>query len=79
LSDETGAEHDDVGFRGLDRLPRVVRDLDAQRAADAGDLAEIASDLGRIDVDRADDLETAPVGDLLHDRRADGPSRSEGP
>ena len=67
------AEDDDVGLGGLDRLLRVGRNLDAQRAADAGDLAEIASGLGRIDVDGADDLEAAAIGDLPDHRRADRP------
>ena len=61
------------GFADLDRLARVVRDLDAQRASEAGDLAEIAADLGRIDVDGADDLESLARRDLPDDPGADRP------
>ena len=67
------AEHDDVRLRRLDRLRRVVGHLDAKRAADAGDLAEIPADLGRIDVHGADNLESLARRDLLDDRRADRP------
>ena len=66
------AQHDDVGLRRLDGLPRIVRYLDAQLPADAGDVAEIAADLGRIDVDaRRRCGSRVRVGDLPHDGRAD--------
>ena len=47
--------------------------LHLEPAADAGDLAEIPSDLRGIDVDGADDLESLTRGDLPHDAGANGP------
>ena len=62
---------DDVRLRGLERLGRVALDLDAEPLAQSGDLAEVAAHLGRVDVDRADDLEPGATGNLLDDRRTD--------
>src|SRR5581483_8759225 len=65
------AEDDDVGLSFLQRLRGVARHLHVQPARQADDVAEIAIHFGRIDVDRADDLESRPRGDLLDDRGAD--------
>ena len=65
------AQHDDVGLRRLQRLGRVGRHLDAEALRQADDVAEIAADLRRIDVDGADDLESGPRRHLFDDGGAD--------
>ena len=62
---------DDVRLRRLQRLRGVARHLDAEPLRQADDVAEIAADLRRIDVDGADDLESGTRGHLLDDRGAD--------
>ncbi len=62
--------NDDVGLGRLQRLGRVVLNLQAEASVQADDVAEIATDLGGIDVDPADDLESRPRGDLPRDGAA---------
>ncbi len=73
LQRRAGAQHGHVGLAGLDGLLDVVDDLHLQRAADTRHLAEISANLGRIDIDRADDLESFSPGDLSDDGCADRP------
>ena len=68
------AQDDDIGLRGLERLGRVGGDFRAEPLGQADDVAEIAADLGGIDVDRADNLETWPRRHLFDDR---GTNRAE--
>ena len=68
----TGAQHGDVGPGGLHDGAQVVRHRHAKPALEADDLAEIAPQLGGVDVDGADGLETGPGGDLTNHRGADG-------
>ena len=71
--DEVGAGgvDDDVGIEG-EHGGSVSRDGDAQRAAEAGDLAQVAPDLGGIAVDGADELGMGLAGDETDDGGADG-------
>ena len=62
--------NDDVGLGRLQSLGRVVLNLEAKAPTQADDLAQIASNLGGIGVDPADDLEARPRSDLLRDGAA---------
>ena len=62
-----GAVNDDVGLGRLQCLGRVVLNLQAEPSIQADDVAEIAPDLRRIDVDPADDLESRSRRDLSGD------------
>ena len=55
------------GFAAFSALAASSGHLDAEPLRQADDVAEIAADLGRIDVDGADDLETGTRRDLLDD------------
>src|SRR6185436_12107524 len=63
---------DDVGPGGLQRLGRVGRNFRADPLRQADDVAEVAADLGRIDVDCADDFESRTRRDLLDDGGTNG-------
>ena len=58
------------GFADFSALRRVARHLDAEALRQADDVAEIAADLRRIDVDGADDFESGPRRHLFDDGRA---------
>ena len=73
FSDESVQSTTTSGFVDLMVFFGVGRHLDAERAADARDFAEIPSHFRGIDVHRADDLEPAPIGDLFDDRGANRP------
>ena len=71
FSDELVHSTATSGLPALDRADRVVGDADAQLLVEADHLAEIEADLGAVDVDRADNLESLARGHLARHRRAD--------
>src|SRR5207302_5022854 len=64
------AQHDDVGLRCLQRFDSIAGNLHANPPGQTGDVAEIASDFGGIDVHRADYLEPWTRRNLFDDCRA---------
>jgi hypothetical protein len=62
---ESSCTDDDVGPGRLQRLGRVARLPRAEPLGQADDVAEIAADLGRIDVDGTDDFETGRAATCL--------------
>ena len=59
------------GFAAFSALAASAETFTPSRFGQADDVAEIAADLGGIDVDRADDLEAWPRRHLLDDGGAD--------
>src|SRR5207249_5290978 len=71
LDRRTGTQHHHVGLGRLEHSGRLVGNLYADPSAQADDVAQIATDLGRVDVDATDDFEPRTRGDLLDDGRPD--------
>ena len=71
FSDELVHSTATSGFDALIAFLRVVRDPNTQRPGQAGHVAEVPSDLGGIDVDRADDPESLALRHLPDDAEAD--------
>ena len=71
FSDELVHSTTTSGFARADCLPGVGVDLHFQPAIEAGHFSQVLSDLGRIDVHGADDLEALAPGDLPDDGGAD--------
>ena len=58
------------GFATSSALAASSETFDAETLRQTDDVAEIAADFGRIDVDGADNFESGPRGNLLDDSRA---------
>ncbi len=72
FSDELVQSTATSGFEALIAFLASSEIRDTQRFGQAGHVAEIPSDFGGIDVDRADDLESLAFRDLPDDAEADG-------
>ena len=73
LERRAGAEDRDVRTHGLDGARDVVGHFHLEPAPDPADLAQVATGLGGIDIDGADNRQALAGRHLPDDARADGP------